>query len=326
MKNFIKNNSGPVIVIGGANLDIKGRSLETLIPHTSNPGVIEASPGGVARNIAENLARLGVKTILLTALGDDANATFIKEKTKESGVNMDYIIEVPQQNSSTFIAILNKEKDLEVGISDMSILKFLTPQFFESNEKILKEASIIVLDVSIPMKSIEYIVNFSQKYSIPLCVDPVSVAKAKRIIPFLNKITAITPNRNEAEALVNLKIENIKDIVVIGRELIIKGIQVAIITLGAEGVYLVSPEERGFIPSLATIVVDSIGAGDALIAGTVYGWLKNYPHSLATMAGIAAATITLNSKEAVNPFISSEKIEEILKTLSKNKIFHPASL
>ena len=61
-----------VIVIGGANVDIKGRSRAAVMPGTSNPGEVIVSPGGVGRNIAENLARLDVSTALLAMTGDDA--------------------------------------------------------------------------------------------------------------------------------------------------------------------------------------------------------------------------------------------------------------
>ncbi|MEI8181049.1 PfkB family carbohydrate kinase, partial [Aestuariivirga sp.] len=62
-----------VIVIGGANVDIKGRSRGSFVAGTSNPGEVTVSAGGVGRNIAENLARLGISVSLVTALGQDAN-------------------------------------------------------------------------------------------------------------------------------------------------------------------------------------------------------------------------------------------------------------
>src|SRR5438067_1389136 len=57
----------PVVCIGAANLDRKLRSSAALALRTSNPASAAESFGGVARNIAENLARLGTQVALLTA-------------------------------------------------------------------------------------------------------------------------------------------------------------------------------------------------------------------------------------------------------------------
>jgi pseudouridine kinase len=62
-----------VTVVGGANTDIVGHSKAALVAHDSNPGVVSVSSGGVARNIAENLARLRVRTSLVTAFGADTH-------------------------------------------------------------------------------------------------------------------------------------------------------------------------------------------------------------------------------------------------------------
>ena len=61
-----------VLVIGGAHLDVLARSSAPLRAHTSNPGTTVRTFGGVGRNVAENLARLGTPTRMLLAVGDVA--------------------------------------------------------------------------------------------------------------------------------------------------------------------------------------------------------------------------------------------------------------
>ena len=75
-----------IIVIGGANLDIKAKSLAVNHFGTSNPSRISTSPGGVARNIAHNLARLGASVGLITVIGDDHQGEAVLEATKAAGV------------------------------------------------------------------------------------------------------------------------------------------------------------------------------------------------------------------------------------------------
>jgi sugar/nucleoside kinase (ribokinase family) len=83
-----------VVVIGGANMDVKGRAAERHQQGTSNPGTVTVSPGGVGRNIAENLARLGIDAALITALGHDANGALLREACTSAGVDMSMTVKV----------------------------------------------------------------------------------------------------------------------------------------------------------------------------------------------------------------------------------------
>ena len=75
-----------VCVVGGANLDIEGRVPGSPLLGDSNLGAVVRSPGGVGRNIAENLTRLKIPTRLITALGRDDNGTWLHDLTAKSGV------------------------------------------------------------------------------------------------------------------------------------------------------------------------------------------------------------------------------------------------
>ena len=69
--SFQSSGEGHVLVIGAAGTDIIGRAAASLHSGTSNPGQVRMCYGGVARNVAENLVRLGTETLLITAVGDD---------------------------------------------------------------------------------------------------------------------------------------------------------------------------------------------------------------------------------------------------------------
>ena len=98
-----------VVVIGGASLDIKGRLAEPLIEGTSNAGQVTISVGGVARNIAENLARLGADTALIAAVGADEFAQLIIGQTEEAGVRTDAMLIVEDQHSASYLALLDHQ-------------------------------------------------------------------------------------------------------------------------------------------------------------------------------------------------------------------------
>lgn len=317
---FVKEDKKIVLIIGGSNVDIKGRSKGVLIPHTSNPGTIDMSVGGVARNIAENLGRLQVNTTLLTAIGEDEYGTLIRKRTEESGVNMKEVICSKEHRSSIFMAVLNKKSDLETAISDMVILDLITPEYIKSKEHLFQESAIVVIDVSTPKKTIEAVIEMCQKYEIPLCVEPVSVSKSECVKDLLDKIDIITPNKDEAEMLVDISIDDMEGVREAGEILLNKGVKMVVITLGPEGVYLATANQKGFIPSVATLVVDAIGAGDALVGGLIYGLMKGQSEASAIASGVATATITLSSREAVSPDLTPVKLEAIYRELESRML------
>lgn len=316
------SNEPHVVVIGAINMDIKGKSFKNLVPFTSNPGSIEMSAGGVGRNIAENLARLRIRTTLISALSNDPFSQVLIEHTQASGVDFQHSIITEQYPSSLFLAVMNHRGDLINAISDMSILSAITPFFLESKKEILKTADFFVLDADIPGESLDYILDLGNEEGIPVCVEPVSVEKAANLIPYLDRITIVTPNREEAEVMAGLHIEGgAQGVVKVGNAILERGVKYVIITLGAEGVYLASKDKKRFISSISTVVEDSVGAGDSLAAGMIFGLCKGYPIYDAIRLGIASATLTLTTKKAVHPQLCPETLENILARGSENGKF-----
>ena len=95
-----------VVVIGAACLDVKARLRGDTIAGTSNPGDVRISIGGGARNIAENLARLGMATALISVVCEDDFGRTIIRQTREAGVLTDYILRSCEQHSAAYIALL----------------------------------------------------------------------------------------------------------------------------------------------------------------------------------------------------------------------------
>ena len=92
-----------IAVVGGANLDVGGRSFAPLRSRDSNPGVIRSSLGGVGRNIAHNLALLGAEVTLVTALGGDDGARRIRQSCRELGIDLRGARTVPDAGTSAYL-------------------------------------------------------------------------------------------------------------------------------------------------------------------------------------------------------------------------------
>ena len=155
---------GGVVVIGGANIDLRGRPAgEILERHTSNPRKINADSGGVGRNIAHNLALLNVPVTLLSAVGDDGEGIRILEETGKAGVMMEQMIISGEHPTGIYLAILDEKGEMEVAVSDMQILEEISVEYLRSKTYLIEESKIVVMDTNIPEQSIEYVVNLCNK-------------------------------------------------------------------------------------------------------------------------------------------------------------------
>ena len=323
----VRERFGGVVVIGGANIDLGGRSEEELKRYTSNPGKINVGSGGVGRNIAHNLALLSVPVTLLSAVGDDGEGIRILEETGKAGVRTEQMIISGEHPTGIYLAILDEKGEMEVAVSDMKILEEITVEYLRSKAYLIKESKIVVADTNIPEESIEYLVDLCNKVKVPLLIEPVSVEKAKKLRKILDGrgrgkgsgsgkwvIDYITPSEDELESILGAGTERDDDedigVVRSAEELKCRGVKNVIVTLGKRGIYVSyggaggssegGQDEPGkFMAPYKGDVVDVTGAGDALVAGLVYGIYKGYSVEVATRFGLGAAALTISTKEAV---------------------------
>jgi len=295
-----------ITVIGGANVDIKGRSFDVLKMGTSNPGAINISPGGVGRNIAHNLSLLNIPVILLTCIGKDLFGRMVYEETEKAKVNMEHV-KVSKERTGVYLAILNEKGEMEVALSDMRILEEVDLSYIEEKMDVIKGSKIVVLDTNLNTNIIELVVNLCNDRNIPVVVDPVSYEKAKKIKGLVHKIDYLIPNKRELFSIVNNERE---DIITAVHELKSMGAKEVIVKLGEKGIFVSSENE--FIPPIPYNVVDVTGAGDSFTAGFTYGVYHGYAIREAVMFGLAVSALTISTPYSVYPELSEEKIKKFL--------------
>lgn len=301
-KGYIIEPEKYVIVIGGSNMDILGMPTNSLIMSDSNPGSISTSPGGVGRNIAENIALLGLECKLLSAVGNDLYGNQLLDKTLSSGVDVHYVKQVSDKSTSTYLSILDETGDMKVALSDMSITKDIDIAYIQQNSDLIKTASLVVLDTNLDEEVLTYIISTFKDCR--FIVDTVSTTKAVKVIPLLSKLFCIKPNLVEAEVLLNMKIKTDTDIRHALQLFLKLGISHPMITLGQKGVAYIDGQDLKVVPSSKTTIVNANGAGDAFTAGITYGFYSNSTIKETIQTGNMAAKIALESAETVNPNMS----------------------
>lgn len=311
-RGYIVNERPSVVVVGGANFDIKGISFADILPATSNPGRIGFSPGGVARNIAENLARLDVKTRLVTLVGGDMYGDMLLKEAEKAGIDISACDRIPHRTSGTYIAIESPGGDMALALSDMEIFKEMTPEFISSRIKVLDGASVIAADTNIPIDTLVYLKSQAKMKGIPFCVEPVSLPKAAYLKGLLEDISLITPNAEEASVMSGVEIRSDGDIERAAMQIHQQGVKTVVITLGQRGIYMNHEGNGVFLKSMDTHVVDTTGAGDALFAGIVYGMYIGCDMRKAALYGLASAAAAVSSSLTVSPMISPSYIEKLI--------------
>lgn len=302
-----------VLVVGAAGLDLKVRPRdEVVVSGRSNPGVIRWGWGGVARNIAENLARLGVEVHLITAVGDDWWGQVLLQQLQELNINTDACLVASEQPTASYVALYQLDQQLRVAFDDMQVIQAITPGHLNRLRRLVQSTDIVCIDANLSPRSLKTLFRLTAQYHIPVCADPTAALLAHRLQPHLSGITAITPDPDEAEALLGEKLDDDEAISRGARRLVQAGVELAIITLGAEGIYYATSEESGRIPAFPVEVVDPTGVGDALTAAVAYGLLEDVSPEEAVRLGMAAATLTLTCRETVCPSISAELLYDRL--------------
>lgn len=308
-----------IIVAGGINVDIKGKSLDTIVLESSNPGIIELSAGGVGRNIAHNLALLNVPVVLLSAVGSDPQGLKVLEETAMSGVCTEYVLSSENDITGTYIALLDKSGEMALGLSDMKVLERLDIEYFKSKIDLLRNSSFIVCDTNIPTASIDFLKKAANTFGIPICVEPVSVSKTMKLKGYLSGIDYITPNLDELVALSGYE-DAESNVPKAAEELLYLGVKNVITTLGRQGLCYSSPEGSTYYDIIKAPLTDVTGAGDSLTAGFIYGMLKYNDIDKALKCGLAAASITISSKETVAPEMSERAIKAALLRYSAQQL------
>lgn len=306
--------TGRVVVVGSSVLDIVGRPEASLVPGSSAAGHVQVSPGGVARNVAENLARLGVPVSLLTAVGDDPAGRQLIDSASAAGIDISPSLVIPGSASGQYLAILNEAGVLQIALDQTRIVEHLTPTVIRQVRNLMREVQAVFFDANLLPESVAAIVELASEAGVPIVADPTSVDLAARLRPHLQDLWLITPNEAEAEALCPLPVPHADRArsLAAARHLVSQGVDIALVTMAEFGVGYATAETVGHVPAVRTEVVDPTGAGDAQTAAVLFGLLSGIPLDESVRLGAASASLALRTPGTVVQDLSLEALYDEL--------------
>jgi len=283
-----------IAVIGGANIDIKAKVNAPNRLGTSNPGIVTTTAGGVGRNIAHNLARLGAKVALVSVVGRDVHGDAVLAETERAGVDVSRVVRSDVATGS-YVALLDHDGEMISAVSDMRCADLLSPDLIFAQEAVIERARLVVADCNLPQESLNLLADIA---GAKLVVEPVSVPKSRKLIELLktSSVYLASPNFDQIEQMAGTR-----DIESAFRFLHGKGLTNVVIHAGPEGAFASDGSDIEHVEAQPPQrIVDVTGAGDAAVAGLVYGLLQGEPLALAAARGqslagrvIASASSTL---------------------------------
>ena len=291
-----------VSIIGGANVDLLATLNDAFIAADSNPGHIEVGYGGVARNIAHNLALLGARTQLLTVFGGDLFGGLLHDYCKQQGIDVHLSERDSSLRSGIYLCLNNHGGEMIAAVADTEAIRAITPEWLAKCIGEINMADFIVADTNITEDSIVWLMG---NVTAPLFIDGVSSTKAHRVVNALQRCKLPylhTLKLNLKEALAVTKTNTYADA---AQQLINLGVAHVYITLGSEGVYCRNAAEEWLFPVLPGEIVNTTGAGDAFLAGVIYAHSKGIDFPQTAQYGLMAARAALMSPRAVNPDIAN---------------------
>lgn len=309
---YVLPDKRPVLCIGAANLDRKLRSIATMQLGTSNPATAEEVYGGVARNIAENLARLNLPTALLTALGDDGAGRALRDHAENAGIDMRGSLNLADTATGTYTAILDESGEMVVALADMALYDRMTPEFLGGRLPQRAAASMTVADLNLPADSVSALLESARADNVPLILVAVSQPKMARLPADLTGLRLLILNRGELETLAGRALPTEADVRLACRAVLARGARDIIVTCGGQGVFHTRDGELAWLAAHEVDVVDVTGAGDAFSAAVCWSLYQGSQDlTLACRRGLKVAAMTLESHDTVSPMLAADVLDEI---------------
>jgi pseudouridine kinase len=310
-------------VVGGANIDLKVTISGPTVPTTSNPGTAKVSVGGVGRNIAHNLARLGIAVKLISAIGRDPEGDRLLAETAAAGVDVS-AVQRASGNTGVYSAVLDRKGELVIGVSAMDVVDTITQRSLGRQRAMIEGAAFLVADCNLERSSLQWLHQCAKDSGIAFLVEPVSAVKVEKLKAILRRgaaIHTVTPNLQQLEVLTGRDLRSLEATQQAARMLHDRGVLNILVGLGAEGALLSTMQGDGVrqhhIPAAQAKPLDVTGGGDAHVAGYVAGLVSGMRPQQAVLLGQAAAGLAVGSGETVSRSMALKNLTRSASALKR---------
>ncbi|MBP3918839.1 MAG: sugar kinase [Clostridia bacterium] len=296
-------NMAGTLVIGFVFVDIKGFSAGTYHARGRNVGDIRFIHGGVSRNVAENIAGCGMPVSFVSLYEDTALGNDVLRRLNRVGVDTAHMKKVDRFGIGTWMVILDERGDVAGEISCPPDTAALEALIDAHGEELIRDCDNVILEIDTSVSIDERVLAWAEQYQKPVFTVVGNLSVIQSHPEFLSSLTCFVCNETEAGKLFqkDLSVATPKEMLSVLEEHIgTLGCRSMVVTMGAQGAvyYEQKTHSGGIVPAIPTDVVDSTGAGDAFLSGTVMGLTRGMPLSRAVQVGTHLASAAIRTEES----------------------------
>lgn len=291
-----------IIVVGTVFVDCKGFSAVRYDPHGRNVGSVKFVHGGVGRNVAENIGRLGLPTSLVSSVDKGSIGNDVVERLTASGVGASYLARTDTGGMGMWLAVMDENGELAGSISQMPDLQGMENSLSLMGDAMMEQATHVALELDLNERITRQVLKLAKKKSKPVYGLPGNLEVVMKAPDVLDGLALFVCNHIELGRLCGEELGDSDADKILAKlpEVTGKfGLQALVVTLGARGsvYYDAAAGERGFQPALPVKVIDTCGAGDAFFSGALAGLARGETLATAVVTGTAVAACTIQSPE-----------------------------
>ena len=293
-----------IVVIGDTFVDIKGFPEANYLPTGRNVGRVEYIHGGVARNVAEDIANIELRPTFVSIVDDTPLGADVVKKLRNHKVNTDYIL-TRRDGMGLWLAVFDNNGDVAGSISKRPDSYVLVDVLDQQGDEIFQNADSVVIEVDMHKDIVKKVFDLAEKHHVRVyaLVSNMGIAIERR--DFFRKLDCFICNRLEAGMLFleDYSETSAEDMQAILLDKITRAeIPSMVVTLGGDGaVYADLKGNTGYCPAKKVHVKDTTGAGDAFCAGVVSGLTYGKTLAEAVEIGSTLAASVITSSENVCP-------------------------
>ncbi len=298
-KGYVLPRKEYVTVIGAVNMDIYGIIQEKeVVPKSSNSGLVSLQLGGIGRNIAADLVELGINTNLITVFGNDTNGEIFKNDAVKREINISYAQQLLNETTSNYVYINKKNGERMIGVDDMRINRYITPEFLKSRLPGINASDLVIIDSNIPAETISWIYD---NVTVPIIAKAVSVNKAPNLYQDNVNLDSLVINGVEGALIAQQEIDTLEDAKKCAKQLHAMFKATIYLYIDDYGLLIYSGDHQKAKPYQKQIEVHNTnGVGAAMAALVAYSKLRNLSIKESANLIVKGGELTMETSQSVS--------------------------
>lgn len=299
-----------LVVVGSANLDMVIQAAEIPRPgETVLGGRFTMTAGGKGANQAVAAARMGAHVTFVARVGQGLFGEEALAGYRAEGINTDHVVQDLDAEHGVALILVDQNGENAIAVAPGANAR-LTPEDVERAESAIAESDGVLLQLEVPLNTVESAVALAKRHGRRVILNPAPYLAVPDVL--LAQVDVLTPNETEAEMLLGGEGAGLGGVAATAEELLRRGVGCVIVTLGREGVFVVTPERQYHVPGRHVKVVDTTAAGDAF-SGALAVWLaEGAEFDVAVRSAIAASALTVTRLGAQASIPTRQEVEALL--------------